>query len=293
MGMNEVSLACKVGAELGEGPVWVEQDAALWFVDIKGPRVHRFDPDSGERRSWDAPAQCGFVLPIRRSPLQLLAGLKTGLHEFDPRSGEFTLFATVEPHLPDNRLNDGAVSADGALWFGSMDDFGERPTGSLYRLSPGGRCVPLDSGYVVSNGPAFSPDARTFYHTDTVQRRVYAFDRDASSALSNRRVFVDIEKDGGFPDGTAVDADGCVWIAMWGGWGVRRYSPAGELLSQIRLPCANVTKVAFGGPDYSSVFVTTAWHGLSAMQRAEQPLAGDLFCFEAAVPGLKSTELLL
>ena len=77
--MNEVSLACKVGAELGEGPVWVEPDAALWFVDIKGPRVHRFDPGSGERRSWEAPAQCGFVLPIRRSPLQFLAGLKTGL----------------------------------------------------------------------------------------------------------------------------------------------------------------------------------------------------------------------
>jgi sugar lactone lactonase YvrE len=120
---------------------------------------------------------------------------------------------------------------------------------------------------------------------------VYAFDRDAIGTLTNRRVFVEIEKDAGLPDGTAVDADGCVWIAMWGGWGVRRYSPAGELLSQIRLPCANVTKVAFGGPDYSSVFVTTAWSGLSATQRAEQPLAGDLFCFESDVPGAKSTEL--
>src|ERR1700729_1398691 len=99
MGMsNDVSLACKVGAELGEGPVWIERDAALWFVDIKGPHVHRFDPGTGERRSWAAPSACGFALPMRRSTLRLLAGLKTGLHEFDPQSGEFTLFATVEPH---------------------------------------------------------------------------------------------------------------------------------------------------------------------------------------------------
>jgi len=290
---KDISLACKVGAELGEGPVWIERDAALWFVDIKGPRVHRFDPRTGELRSWDAPEPCGFVLPMSRPTLQLLAGLKTGLHEFDPATGRFTLFATVEPHLPDNRLNDGAVSADGTLWFGSMDDFGKLPSGSLYRLNPGGRCVPLDSGYVVSNGPAFSPDGRTFYHTDTMERRVYAFDRDASGALTGRRVFVDIEAGGGYPDGTAVDVEGCLWIALWGGWGVRRYSPAGELLSQVRLPCANVTKVGFGGADYSSVFVTTAWHGLSAAQRAEQPLAGDLFCFDSQVPGLKSTELLL
>ena len=294
MGMNnEVSLACKVGAELGEGPLWLERDAALWFVDIKGPRIHRFDPHSGQRRSWDAPAQCGFVVPVRSPALRLLAGLKTGLHEFDPATGQFTLFATVEPHLPDNRLNDGAVSQDGTLWFGSMDDFAKRPTGSLYRLTPGGRCVPLDSGYVVSNGPAFSPDGRTFYHTDTLEQRVYAFDRDPSGALTGRRVFVEFAKDDGFPDGTAVDAEGCLWIAMWGGWGVRRYSPAGELLSRVRIPCAHVTKVAFGGPDYRSVFVTTAWNGLSATQRAEQPLAGDLFCFESDVPGQKSTELCL
>ena len=174
-----------------------------------------------------------------------------------------------------------------------MDDFAERPSGSLYRLNPDGRSVPLDSGYIVTNGPAFSPDGRTFYHTDTFQQRVYAFDRDESGALTGRRVFVAIEADGGYPDGSAVDAEGCLWIAMWGGWGVRRYSPAGELLSQIRVPCAHVTKVAFGGPDYCSVFVTTAWHGLSAAQRAEQPLAGDLFCFESDVPGLPSVELRL
>jgi xylono-1,5-lactonase len=153
--------------------------------------------------------------------------------------------------------------------------------------------VPLDSGYIITNGPAFGPGSRTFYHTDTTQRRVYTFERNESNELSRRRVFVQIEKDSGHPDGTAVDSEGCVWIAMWGGWGVRRYSPAGELLSRVRVPCANVTKIAFGGPDYRTVFVTTAWKGLNATQRAEQPLAGDLFCFETPVPGLPSYELRL
>lgn len=293
---GEVGLAAGVGAELGEGPVWVQRDAALWFVDIKGRRLHRFEPDSGLQRSWDAPEQPGFVVPVRdgaHSRGKMLAGLKTGLHEFEPQTGKFSFFARVEPHLPDNRLNDATVCPDGTLWFGSMDDLETRPSGSLYRLGSDGRCVPLDTGYVVTNGPAFCPHAKTFYHTDSCERTVYAFDRDRTGALAQRRVFVRLEDDAGYPDGTAVDAEGCVWIALWGGWAVRRYSPAGELLSRIRIPCANVTKIAFGGADYRSAFVTTAWRGLSASQRAEQPLAGDLFRFETDVPGLAPTELRL
>lgn len=293
---SQVALACGIGAQLGEGPVWVKREAAVWFVDIKSRRLHRFDPVSGEHRSWEAPEQSGFVVPVRdrgESKGRMLAGLKTGLHEFDPATGAFTLLTRVEPHLPDNRLNDATVCPDGTLWFGSMDDLQTRPSGSLYRLGRDGRCAPLDSGYVITNGPAFSPDAQTFYHTDTNERVVYAFDRDKSGGISGRRAFVRIAADEGYPDGTTVDAEGCVWIAMWGGWGVRRYSPSGELLSTIRVPCSNVTKIAFGGPDYRSVFVTTASIGLSAAARAEQPLAGALFRFETDVPGLPSYELRL
>jgi xylono-1,5-lactonase len=286
---TDVEHACSVGAELGEGPVWVHRDAALWFVDIKGRRLHRFDPDAHELRAYAAPEQPGFVVPVHGGGL--LAGLKTGLHRFDPATGGFNLFARIEPDLPDNRLNDASVCPDGTLWFGSMDDSESRPTGSLYRLDADGRCVRLDTGYVITNGPAFCPHAATFYHTDTAQRVVYAFDRDSSGALSGKRVFVRIEADGGYPDGTTVDAEGCVWIAMWGGWEVRRYSPAGELLRTVRFPCANITKIAFGGEERRTVYATTAWKGLSPAARAQQPLAGDLFCFESDVPGLASTEL--
>lgn len=285
----EARHVCKVGAELGEGPVWVEREAALWFVDIKARRVHRWHPATRELRSWTAPEQPGFIAPLRSGGF--IAGLKSGLHRFDPQSSEFAHVTSVEPHRPDNRLNDGSVSPEGELWFGSMHDPEAEPSGALYRLDRHGQCVVLDKGYVITNGPAFSPDGRVFYHTGTSRRTVFAFDRPEPHTLTGKRVFVQIEKGAGHPDGTAVDQEGCVWIAMWGGWGVRRYSPKGELLATVRLPCANVTKVAFGGPDLRTAYVTTAWKGLTEEQRAAQPLAGDLFSFEAPAPGLRPVEV--
>jgi D-xylonolactonase len=278
-----------VAAELGEGPVWSAAERALWFVDIKGKRIHRLDTVSGERRSWDAPSNPGFLAPLAGGGW--LAGLKTGLHRFDPESGDFTLFAAVEPHLPHNRLNDGHVDARGHLWFGSMDDHEAEPTGALYRLESHGVPVAVDWNYVITNGPAVSPDGRTLYHTDTLERRIYAFDLDRDGAVSERRVFATIEDGAGYPDGPAVDAKGCVWTGLFGGWGLRRYAPTGELLSFVRFPCANVTKPAFGGDDLKTLYATTAWKGLSPAERAEQPLAGGLFQLAVDVPGLAQSEL--
>jgi xylono-1,5-lactonase len=287
--MMEARQVCKVGAELGEGPAWVERDAALWFVDIKARRAHRWNPASGELRSWAAPEQLGFLAPVRGGGF--IAGLKSGLHLFDPQSSEFVHLASVEPHHPDNRLNDGSVSPEGELWFGSMHDPESEPSGALYRLGKDGRCVVLDKGYVITNGPAFSPDGRVFYHTGTSRRTVFAFDRPEPHTLARKRIFVQIEEGAGHPDGTAVDQEGCVWVALYGGWGVRRYSPAGKLLATVRLPCANVTKIAFGGADLRTAYVTTAWKGLTQEQRSAQPLAGDLFSFEAPTPGLPAVEI--
>jgi sugar lactone lactonase YvrE len=280
---------CEVGAELGEGPVWVEHESALWFVDIKARRVHRWHPGRRELRFWAAPEQPGFLAPLRGGGF--IAGLKTGLHRFDPAASEFVHLADVEPHLRDNRLNDAWVSQEGELWFGSMHDREAEPTGALYRLDAAGHCVCLDKGYVITNGPAFSPDGHVFYHTDTLQRTVYAFDRPDPHMLVRKRIFVRIEAGAGHPDGTMVDREGCVWIALFGGWAVRRYSPEGELLATVRLPCANVTKIAFGGPDLRTAYVTTAWKGLTQKERAAQPLAGDLFSFEAPAPGLAPVEV--
>ena len=280
---------CPVGAELGEGPVWVERDAALWFVDIKARRAHRWHPGSREHRFWPAPEQPGFLAPLRGGGF--VAGLKTGLYRFDPEAAEFALLTRVEPHLPDNRLNDGYVSPEGELWFGSMNDSEAEPSGALYRLDADGRAVCLDQGYIITNGPAFSPDGRFFYHTDSADRTVYVFDRPDAHTLARKRVFLRLEASAGYPDGTTVDQEGCVWIALWGGWAVRRYSPEGKLLATVSLPCANVTKIAFGGSDLRTGYVTTAWKGMTPQQRAAQPLAGDLFSFEAPAPGMRPAEV--
>src|SRR5262245_2926180 len=159
-----------VGAELGEGPFWCAAEQAVWFVDIKGQQIHRWHEPSGERRSWSAPAQPGFLVPTADG--RLIAGLKSGLHWFNPLTGQFRLMQVVEPQARNNRLNDSFVDAQGYLWFGSMDDDERDPTGALYQLTDRG-CVERDRGYVITNGPTESPDGRTLYHTDTLGRVIY------------------------------------------------------------------------------------------------------------------------
>ncbi|RAK51328.1 SMP-30/gluconolactonase/LRE family protein [Phenylobacterium deserti] len=277
-----------VAAELGEGPVWRAGEGALWFVDIKGRKIHRFLPDTGEAQSWDAPASPGFIAPLASG--QWIAGLKTGLHWFDPAAGVFELLQVVEDPRLDNRLNDGFVDARGRLWFGSMHDPEETLTGALYRFDRDG-LARMDDGYCITNGPATSPDGRTLYHTDTLGKVIYAFDVSEDGAVSNKREFARIEEGAGYPDGPAVDAEGCVWTGLFAGWGARRYSPAGELLDFVRFPVANVTKLAFGGPDLTTVYATTAWKGLSDEARVAQPLAGGLFRFNVSTPGLPQNEV--
>jgi xylono-1,5-lactonase len=282
--MTEVTCVWPVGACLGEGPTWSAADKAVWFVDIKGKRIHRFDTVGGEGRSWDAPSEPGFVLPVQGGGF--VAGLKSGLHRFDPRSGEFTLIATVEPAHLENRLNDGYVDAAGRLWFGSMHDPEKQRSGVLYRFERDGRCVPCDTDYCVTNGPAVSPNGKTLYHVDTLGQIIYAFDLAADAALSNKRIFTRIEQSGVYPDGLIVDADGCIWSGLFGGWGLVRFSPAGKVLERIDMPCANVTKAAFGGDDLRTLYITTAWVGLSEPQRNAQPQAGALFSTRVATAGL-------
>jgi sugar lactone lactonase YvrE len=265
---------------LGEGPVWCE--GALWFTDILQKTLHRFDPDTGQGRSWPAPSPVGFLAPLANG--HFIAGSKSGLQDFDPASGAFTPICAVEPGCPGNRLNDGAVDPHGRLWFGSMDDAEGAASGMLYRFDRGS-LAPMDSGYVITNGPAFSPDGCILYHTDTLERLIYAFDLREDGSLANKRIFVKIEDGAGYPDGPVVDREGCLWTGLFGGWSARRYSPQGRLLQIVRFPVANVTKLAFGGADLTTVYATTARKGLDASALADQPLAGGLFRFEAHTPG--------
>lgn len=272
-----------VAAELGEGPLcW---NGAVWFVDIKQDSIHRLDLARGSRKSWVAPAAPGFLVPLKGG--NFIAGTRAGLRSFSPGTGEFDVLATVEPDRPGNRLNDGAVDARGRLWFGSMDDAEREPTGRLYCFSRDGLKA-MDAGYVITNGPAFSPDGRIFYHTDTLARTIHAFDLAEDGEISGKRVFVRIEDGAGYPDGAVVDAEGCLWTGLFAGWAARRYSPKGELLQTVRFPVANITKLALDG---TVAYATTAWKGLDAAARNSQPLAGGLFRFEVETPGQAQREV--
>lgn len=267
-------------AELAEGPVWVARDRAVWFVDIKGLKLHRYGVDDGSRTSWETPDQTGFVLPAEDG--SMICGVRGGLHRFCPHTGRFEFLIAVEHDRPQNRINDGFVAPDGSLWFGTMDDSEATPSGALYRFAEG-ELTRHDDGYRVTNGPALSPDGRILYHNDTVNRRVYAFDH-ADGVLSNKRLFA--ETADGFADGPSVDSLGVVHVGLFNGYGVARYSPTGVQLPTIHFPVATVTKAAFGGDDLRTLFCTTAWLGQSEQTRTQQPTLGGLYALRAKDPGL-------
>src|SRR3954470_6535080 len=172
-------------ATLGEGPIWSAEEQAVWFVDIKSHKVHRFHPASGATASFDAPDQVTFLAP--RQGGGFVAGLKSGLHHFHPDSG-FAFLGEIEDAALDNRPNDATVDGEGRLWFGTMHDGEETPTGALYRLDEAGRPIAEDTGICITNGPCVSPDGKTFYHTDTLDGTIWAYDMDGG-ALSNKRLF--------------------------------------------------------------------------------------------------------
>src|SRR6187402_275609 len=282
--MSEPRSVLAIGAMLGEGPVWVAREQALWFVDIKGHKVHRFDPARGEHRSYDAPGQVGWVLPSDDG--KFLAGLQTGVARFDPVTGAFDLIASPEAHMPGNRLNDATVDAAGRIWFGSMDDEEGGDTGRLYVFDRG---EVRDSGLApvcITNGPALSPDGRVLYHTDTLGRVIHRVPVNDDGTLGAPILFATIAEADGWPDGAVCDREGHVWTGLWGGWRARRYAPDGRISAEVRLPAANITKIAFGAADLRTAYATSARKGLDADALASQPLAGNLFAFDVDVAGL-------
>ena len=282
--MTEPRNVWPLAAELGEGPVWVQRDHALWFVDIKKQQIHRYDLAYGSKNSWDAPEQVGFVFPAERGGF--VAGLQSGLYHFDDKSGGFELIAKVEADKPDNRLNDGVVDPQGRLWFGTMDNKEKAKSGAFYCFADGKVTATGIDDIAITNGPAVSPDGRLLYLVDTLKGTIEVADIGDDGSLDNRRPFTRIEKSDGHPDGPTIDSNGYLWISLYAGWEVRRYSPAGDLVERVRFPVANITKIAFGGEDLRTAYATTARQLLKPEDIAKQPQIGDLFEFRVDVPGV-------
>src|SRR5262249_55233066 len=196
------------GALLGEDPVWDASGQRLYWVDIMGREIHRFDPASGQDDCFHISEPPGSLAVRQDGGLIVAAG--SGFYNFDPESGRLTKIVEVEPEQPQNRFNDGKTDPKGRFWAGTMHRGVTLPTGALYRLDRDLRWHRMQDGIVCSNGLAWSPDGRTLYHADTVLRRVWAWDFDpAEGVMENRRVFATISEDHGWPDGATVDAEGC------------------------------------------------------------------------------------
>lgn len=281
----------QLAAPLLEGPVWVEREAALWFVDIKSKRIHRFDPASEQKDTWEAPEQVGFILPATRD--RFVVGLQTGLALFDPNNITFEHLVDPEPGLPGNRLNDATVDPSGRLWFGTMDDGEREATGRIWLWMGNGGCVAMTTPVPITNGPAVSPDGSTLYYVDTLAGLIHSATIAADGRLVEPRIFATIPNSEGYPDGPSVDAEGCLWVGLYMGYEARRYAPSGQLLERVRFPVSAITKLAFGGPDRRTVFATTAAKHLDQAGRLAEPLAGALFSFDVSVPGLTPDEVLI
>ncbi|WP_336760388.1 SMP-30/gluconolactonase/LRE family protein [Asaia sp. VD9] len=288
------SCAYDVRAELGEGPVWISSENAVYFVDINGQKVHRFTPSLGEACHWAAPGKVAFLMPVEDG--SFLAGLPDGLYRFDPTDGSFAKLVDVESDLPGNRLNDACVDLHGRGWFGTMDDSEEAPSGSLYSITHTAQGFELrrhDTGYTVANGPAVSPDGKLLYACDTPSGNIYQFDITSEGNLENKRVFVHLPEEKGYPDGVVTDCEGNVWASTWNGGHVRCFTPEGTERVSIRVPATNITKVCFGGDDRKTAYVTSARQGVSEEILLREPQSGSLFTFRADKAGLPQHPLVL
>ncbi|MEU9223365.1 SMP-30/gluconolactonase/LRE family protein [Streptomyces massasporeus] len=269
-------VAVRAEAELGEGPTWDAATGRLLWIDILGSRLHTYDPATGRRSVRRTEQHIGAVKP--RAGGGLVLNLRDGIGLLDPDGGFRWLH---HDPVPGRRANDAAVAPDGALWTGTMR-YDEAPGGgTLSRVTGDGSVDVVLDDVAVSNGTGWSPDGRLMYYVDSPTRRVDVFDH-ADGRITGRRTLAEIEESAGFPDGLTVDAEGCVWVALWQGSAVRRYTPDGELDRVIELPVPLVTACAFGGADLSDLYITTARVGLT-----EPPaLAGSLFVVPGAGKGL-------
>jgi len=285
-GQAAVEARCvnQVGALLGEGPIWSPRDNALYWVDILTPSVHCHHATDGSNTETPLGAMASVAIP--KSTGGLLLATPGGLMTYEPASGHMVLLAHPDAERRGNRYNDGKCDRRGRLWISSMDMGTAANRGNLFRVDADGSWEKMDSGFTVPNGLGWSPDNRRMYFTDTFRRTIYVYDFDLlAGTIRDRRVFVTFAETDGKPDGLTVDAQGCLWVAMWDGWHVARFSPDGEPMQRIRLPVARPTSCCFGGASLETLFVTSASVRLGADELAAAPLSGSLFALD--IPGVR------
>jgi sugar lactone lactonase YvrE len=278
-------------ARLGESPFWHPGEQVLYWCDIAGRALHRHDPATGAHALWSFASEPGSCAPLLGGGL--IVALREALVRFDPASGRMHTLAKAPYDTTQQRFNDGKADASGAFWVGTIHEPRDAPLACLYRWADG-ELEQQAGGVTVSNGLAFSPDGRTMYWSDTTAHTVHAIDVEPEGErIGVRRVFARFpdkqacreagQPYGGRPDGAAVDAEGCYWVAMYEGARLLRLAPGGELLQEIALPVLRPTMPAFGDADLKTLYVTSA---AAQDGDAREPLAGCVLRLRVHVPGL-------
>ena len=272
--------------QIGESPLWSRSENALYWVDVEGKLIQRWQAQDQSMRRWTMEEPVGCI-GLRKGG-GLVGASRTGFFFLDVGTDKATPITDPEPDLPDNRFNDGKVDRRGRFWAGTRNFRDHsKASGSLYRLDPDLSVHRMEEGLRCPNGMAWSPDDRSMYLCDTWARRIFVYDFNAvTGTLRARRIFAELREDEGFPDGLTVDAAGFVWNAHYNGWRVTRYSPDGRVDRVVRLPVQHVTSLTFGGPDSGTLYITSASLRLSEEERLGQPLAGDIFAVDTGLPGI-------
>ncbi|WP_168204031.1 SMP-30/gluconolactonase/LRE family protein [Aliikangiella coralliicola] len=284
--MSKVESLVNSQCILGEGPLWVADRKKVFWVDIKTGVLYCLKTDNGHLAQWHFSTPLTSI--VERTNGRYFGTTAQGFVEIDLEGTKLNLIGGPEIENVSNRHNDAKVDPFGNLWSGTMDDNEVHLSGNLYCLDKFGRCEVRDTNYCVSNGPTFSPNGQILYHTDTFQRRIFQYKLSPDGKLSDKRLFVEIEPKDGFPDGMTTDVEGNIWVCLYGGHKIIRFSPEGKLLEEFPMPCANITSCAFGGDNMDLLYITTAKWTLSEREIAEQPLSGNLLVMTTNTQGVAS-----
>lgn len=287
-----LQLQCKIAlrTQLGEGPIWIADREALYFVDIVNKHLHRLRPRHNALKTWATPLRPVFVVPTDAG--SLLVGMEDGVYFFDEAEGNFTPIQTIPMAEGDKtRLNDACIDSKGRLWFGTMDEEEKQGKGILFcfRAEPGGyKLSQHDDDFIVTNGPSVSPDGKTLYVSDTPRGVIYRHRLSPEGELSEKTIFARFDDGEGGPDGVVCDAEGNLWASSWGGGKIIVFRADGSRRTEIFLPSPNMTKVAFTGPKLSTIYATSARVNLSDEMLAQNPEAGGLFSGETSFRGMET-----
>jgi len=289
---TEVQIGCvlKAKATIGEGPVWSVKEQRLYWTDIPEKKLHVFDPGDGSNKTYELSEIVTSIAPRKNAGLVL--SMRKSIAFFDPETGKLDVLPDAEPDRPGNRFNDGKCDRQGRLWAGTMGDVDwDSPIGNLYRMDPNAKLTKAVEGVRCSNGLGWSPDSKTMYFCESFAYKIHAYDFEAATGnISNRRLFASLEgKNGAFPDGLTVDAEGFVWSAQPQFGRLARYDPKGEIERIIELPVTRGTSCMFGGKDLDVLYVTTMRATLTEEQLAQEPLAGSLLALRPGVRGIAET----